>query len=78
MGNWRNVVALRVNLLARNTEKTSGYSDSKVYTLGHNADGSANTCSPSSSTLCSALTYKRHAFTAEVRMTNPAERATTP
>jgi type IV pilus assembly protein PilW len=78
MGNWRNVVALRVNLLARNTEKTSGYSDSKVYTLGHNADGSANTCSPSSSTLCSGLAYKRHAFTAEVRMTNPAERATTP
>ena len=77
-GNWRNVVAIRVNLLARNTETTSGYHDAKVYTLGHNADGSDNTCSPGSSTLCSGLTYKRHAFTAEVRLTNPAERAITP
>ena len=77
-GNWRNVVAVRVNLLARNTETTAGYYDGKVYTLGYNANGSANTCSPGSSLLCSGLTYKRHAFTAEVRMTNPAERATTP
>jgi type IV pilus assembly protein PilW len=80
-GNWRNVVALRVNLLARNTEITPGYNDGKVYTLGHNADASANTCSPGSSALpalCSGVAYKRHAFTAQVRMTNPAERGVTP
>jgi type IV pilus assembly protein PilW len=77
-GNWRNVVAIRVNLLARNTEKTAGYNDSKVYTLGRNADGSANTCSPSSSPLCAGLAYKRHAFAAEVRLTNPAGRGVTP
>ena len=73
-GNWRNAVAARVNLLARNTESTPGYSDSKLYTLGVNADGSANTYSPSGS----ALAYKRHIFTAEVRLTNAAERGVTP
>ena len=77
-GNWRNVISLRVNLLARNTEKSPGYTDTKLYTLGQNADGSANTCSPGTSTLCSSVSYKRHAFTAQVRMTNPADRAVTP
>jgi type IV pilus assembly protein PilW len=77
-GNWRSVVAVRVNVLARNTETTPGYTDTKRYTLGQNADGSANTCAPGSSTLCYSQSYKRHAFTAQVRMTNPAERDTTP
>jgi len=77
-GNWRNTVAVRVNLLARNTEITPGYSDTKVYTLGFNADGTANTCSPSSSALCSGVTYKRHVYNAEVRLTNPAQRGITP
>jgi len=78
VGNWRNVVALRVNLLARNTDSTPGYSDTKVYTLGYNADGSANTCTPDASPLCTGLSYKRHAFVAEVRVTNPSQRGTTP
>jgi len=78
IGNWRNVVSMRVNLLARNTDSTPGYSDTKVYTLGRNADGTANTCTPGSSVLCYAVAYKRHAFVAEVRLTNPAERAITP
>jgi type IV pilus assembly protein PilW len=77
-GNWRSVVAVRVNVLARNTETSAGYTDTKLYTLGQNADGSANTCAPGSSTLCYGQSYKRHAFTAQVRMTNPAERDTTP
>jgi len=78
IGNWRNVVSMRVNLLARNTELTPGYTDTKVYTLGRNADGSANTCTPASSVLCYGTTYKRHAFVAEVRLTNPAARGITP
>ncbi len=73
-GNWRNVVAARVNVLARNTQTTAGYSDAKVYTLGNKADGSANTFTPSGSDLA----YKRHAYSAEVRLTNPAERGITP
>lgn len=74
VGNWRNVVATRVNVLARNTATTPGYSDTKVYTLGFNADGSPNTFTPSGS----GLPYKRHAYTAEVRLTNPAQRNMTP
>ena len=77
-GNWRNVVAVRVNLLARNTASTPGYADSKVYALGRNADGSANNCTPGSSTLCLESSYRRHAFVAEMRLTNPSARGTTP
>jgi hypothetical protein len=66
---------VRVNV-ARNTETTPGYTDIKLYTLT-NADGSAIRA-PGSSTLCYSQSYKRHAFTAQVRMTNPAERDTTP
>jgi type IV pilus assembly protein PilW len=73
-GNWRNVVATRINLIARNTETAAGYSDSKVYTLGHNADGTPNTITPSGS----ELVFKRHAYAAEVRLNNPAERGMTP
>jgi len=73
-GNWRNVVAARLNLLARNVQTTPGYTDTKVYTLGHNANGSVNTFTPSGA----ALGYKRHAFVAEVRLTNPAQRGITP
>jgi type IV pilus assembly protein PilW len=73
-GNWRNAVAARVNVLARNTDSTPGYTDTKLYTLGLNADGSANAYTPAGS----ALSYKRHIFTAEVRLTNPAGRGVTP
>jgi len=73
-GNWRNVVAARINLLARNTQTTPGYTDGKVYALGNNADGSANTYTPSGA----GLAYKRHMYVEEVRLTNPAQRGITP
>lgn len=34
--NWNNVVAVRLHLLARATETTAGYSDSRTYNLGPN------------------------------------------
>lgn len=73
-GNWRNVVAARITLLARNTATSFGYTDTKTYTLGLNADGTPNTFSPSGS----ALAFKRHIFTSEVRLTNPSQRGVTP
>jgi type IV pilus assembly protein PilW len=73
-GNWRNVVSARVNLLARNTQTTPGYADAKVYALGKNADGSANTFTPSGTD----LGYRRHAYVEEVRLTNPSQRGMTP
>lgn len=65
---WRNVMAVKINLLARNTERTAGYADSKTYTLGLQADGTANTFGPYNDA------YKRHAYAAAVRLGNPAGR----
>jgi type IV pilus assembly protein PilW len=69
--NWMNVMAVKINLLARNTLPTGGYTDGKTYTLGLMADGiTANTYTPTGS----ALPYKRHVYQAEVRLTNAAVR----
>ena len=68
-GYWKNAVAAKVFLLARNLTTSSAYSDNKVYTLGIKADGStANTFGPFNDA------YKRHAYSAEVRLNNSAGR----
>lgn len=59
---WPNVVAVKMHLLAKNTETTRGYTDSKTYSLG-----SAGTVTPGDS-------YKRHAYTQYIRLVNPAGR----
>lgn len=71
--NWLQVYAVKVNLLARNVDKSPGWSDNKVYTLGQKADGSANLF-PVSGTYGDA--YKRHAYNAVVRLDNPSGRVT--
>ncbi|MGE5466457.1 MAG: PilW family protein [Ignavibacteria bacterium] len=65
--NWWNVMAVKINLLARNTQSTPGYTDSKTYTLGLDASGNPNTFSYSDS-------YKRHEYSSTVRLANPAGR----
>jgi len=70
VGYWRNTVAAKVNLLARNTTISGGYSDSKTYSLGLNADGTLNTVGPFNDQ------YKRHVYTSEVRLNNSAARNT--
>jgi type IV pilus assembly protein PilW len=65
--NWLNVVSVRVNVLARTTSQSSG-TDSKTYTLGLQANGTANTVGPFNDR------YKRHVFQTEVRLNNPAGR----
>jgi type IV pilus assembly protein PilW len=67
---WRNVVAAKINILARNTSTTQGYVDTKTYTLGLNADGTANTVGPFNNA------YKRHAYESVVVLNNPAGRNT--
>ncbi|MBC7860441.1 MAG: PilW family protein [Burkholderiaceae bacterium] len=67
---WRKVVNVKLNLLARNTEPTSGYTDAKAYQLGRNADGSVNRVAPAGDA------YKRHVFQATVVLPNPAGRNT--
>jgi len=62
---WPNVVAVKIHLLARNTESTRGYTDSKTYSLGP-----AGNFTPTGAD----LSYKRHAYTQYVRLVNPAGR----
>lgn len=66
--NWRNVVSVKVHMLARNTEKTTGYTDAKTYTLGLNAIGADHTLGPFNDA------YKRHVYQSSVRLNNPAGR----
>lgn len=68
MGYWRNVVAAKIDLLTRSTTTTPGYVDRKVYTLGLNANGTANTVGPFGDG------YKRHTYESLIRVNNTAER----
>lgn len=63
MTEWGNVVAARIQLVARNTESTAGYVDGKTYNMGL-----AGTYTPT------ATNYKRYAYTQLVRLVNPSSR----
>ena len=67
---WRNTVAAKINVLARNTTTTPGYVDNKAYTLGLNFNGTANVVGPFNDA------YKRHAYESAVKLHNPAGRNT--
>ena len=60
--NWPNVMAVQVNLLARNADRTGGYVDSKTYSMGV-----AGTVGPFSDA------FKRHAYSTNVRVVNPSQ-----
>lgn len=66
---WRNTYVVKVHLLARNTESSVGYQDTKRYNLGLNADGESVTAGPFNDA------YRRHAYSTTVRLNNPANRA---
>ena len=59
---WPNVVAIKMHLLARNTESTPNYVDTKTYNLGL-----AGTVTPHDA-------YKRHSYTQYIRLINPSGR----
>lgn len=63
VANWRNVTAARVFVLARNTELSPGYTDSKTYTL----DGATTVGSFGDG-------YRRHVFNTTVKLANVAGR----
>jgi type IV pilus assembly protein PilW len=65
--NWQNVVAVKVFLLARNTETTPGYKDTKTYSL--NSAGTALTPAPASTDPASGG-YKRHVYFTLARAIN--------
>lgn len=65
---WLKTYAVKVNVLARNTQASPGYSSTKTFVLGKQANGSDNTFGPYTDSI------KRHAFTSSVRLDNPAGR----
>lgn len=79
---WSNVMAVRVNLLARNNEPTVSYSDGKTYNLG--LAGTIGPFNASPYTLSAACggsasfpqrcNYKRHVFSELIRAVNPGGR----
>jgi len=68
---WATVVAIRLHVLARNVEQTGGYTDTKTYRLGQNADGTGNDVTPGGA-------YHRHAYAEVVRVTNNSQRMERP
>lgn len=58
---WPKVMAVQISLLARNTTLSAGYVDAKTYNLG--AAGSVGPFTDA---------YKRHVYTATVRLVNPS------
>lgn len=68
VSNWRNTVAVQINLLARGQTPTQGYTDTKTYTLGLTAAGGANVVGPFNDG------FKRHTYSTVARLYNPAGR----
>jgi len=63
--NWRNVMAVRMYVLARNTQVSPGYVDNKTYNLG-------------GTSIAGSGSYRRHVYDTLVRLKNPSERRETP
>ena len=66
LADWKDIVAAKVFLLARNTEPSTGYADAKTYQVG-----TAATSTPGGN-------FKRHLYAAEVRLVNPSGRREIP
>jgi type IV pilus assembly protein PilW len=71
VSNWMNVVTARFHVLARNLDPSPGYVDGKTYELGRDEDGNTITVTPGGP-------YRRHVYSALVRITNAAGRRDTP
>lgn len=72
-GDWQNVMAVRVNLLARNIDPTAGYADAKTYNLG-----TAGTVACGAGANPQPCNYKRHLYSEEIRLINPSGRREAP
>lgn len=64
---WGQVVAVKLNILARNPQTSVGFTDTRTYVLG-SAASTDNTFGPFNDM------YKRHAYTSVVRLNNVAGR----
>jgi type IV pilus assembly protein PilW len=64
-------ISMRIYVLARNTSPTNGYADDKTYAMGSNP---VYTFTPTGA----QTSYKRHVYSAEVRIVNQAGRREVP
>lgn len=71
---WSNVVAIRLFILARNTEQTAGYVDGKIYQLRRSVAASSG----ANSIPAKNDAYKRHVFEMEVPVINTINRRLSP
>lgn len=69
--NWMNVVTARFHVLARNLDPSPKYLDAKTYELGRDENGALVTVTPGGP-------YRRHVYSALVRIPNAAGRRETP
>lgn len=65
VADWQNVMAVRVYVLARNTQLSPGYTDTKTYNLG-------------ATVISGSGGYRRHVYDTTVRLKNPSERRESP
>jgi type IV pilus assembly protein PilW len=65
---WRDVMAARIHLLVRNTERSPGHTDNRSYTLGSDTGGNAVVVGPFSDS------FKRRVFASTTRFANPSWR----
>lgn len=74
--NWENVMAVQVNLLARNNESSGGYLDKKSYNLGlaGMAAAPSATSAASASITLNGTQFKRKVFSQQIRLINPSAR----
>ena len=66
--NWVDVMSVKVFLLAREAEQTTGHKDTKTYRLGQAADDSIISLGPFNDA------FKRHVYQSVIRLQNPAVR----
>lgn len=78
--NWLDTTSIKVSILARNLNTTRDYVNSKVYSLGRNAAGTAQcalfTDPTDFTSACAAFDdgFRRHVYQTAIRLTNPAVR----
>lgn len=70
--NWSNVVTVTVHLLARNTETSGGWNDTRTYDLGLASLADPTVGGPFNDP------YKRHSYSSVARVVNAAGRRETP
>ena len=71
--NWQRIVAARITLLARNTEASQNFTDTKTYTIGLDAN-----TPPQPITRTYNDAYRRHVYTSTVRIVNVSDRKDVP